>query len=303
MIQILDENSSPTIRQLAKELAGPELASVYFNPDFHFPENFKVYRLAKVIANVPRAIALVTIPASSSLCELGGIRALSDEDFSLYSEELLLAAEEILIQNNCLIACCLYDHERGSAKSKLATLLGKHNWSSPTVNYIKYHFDCYSFKPHWFTRDTPLDPSFEIFKWEELEEEEKIRLLNLESRFTYHPFISPFADPNLIQNINSLGLRTESKVVGWIVTHTPSFAPDTVCYSAFYIDPACRHQNVAIPLLKKSIALQQQSPLRWSYFVINCDYTEENWMKFVNKRLAPYTFKIVEVIRRCKSFK
>ncbi|CDR32960.1 hypothetical protein [Criblamydia sequanensis] len=310
----------PEIRVLEKEissddvwrdgitLAGPSLSPIYFNPneigDESFGPNIELIRLGAFDQKgTLQALALISYSSSPSLSELSCLNAKSPVAFSLYAEPLLDEVEKILKEKNCMIVCCLYEHTKGSPRSPLSLLLEKKGFGSPSVKYIKYYFDCYAFKPPWFTKEMTLQEDFKIFPWKDLTPKEENRLRQLEEQFSFHPFISPTNEKIFIQYINSLGLKYKGDIVGWMITHTLPYEKEWVRYSGFFIDPQFQHQGFAIPLLQQSIKLQQNSPLRWSYFMINLDYTESDWIRFVEKRLAPYTTKIGEVIRRCKAYR
>jgi hypothetical protein len=106
-----------------------------------------------------------------------------------------------------------------------------------------------------------------------------------------HPLLNPFANKEMpMETINSLGLRYQGEVIGWIITHRPN--PETIRYSNLYVDPRFYFKGFAISLLIKSMQLHQLTPdVPHALFEVNLTETEPSWWNFVKRRLIPYATK------------
>ncbi|MEX1012454.1 MAG: hypothetical protein WD595_04370 [Waddliaceae bacterium] len=168
--------------------------------------------------------------------------------------------------------------------------LKNHHWKGPRKQKIFCHFDRDEFHPPWYDRVPPPPNDYEEFLWKELKPEERTNLLRLVDQMAIPGDISPFSNEETILYDNSLGLRYQGEIIGWMVTHLlPS---RQVQYSAFYIDKAHRHKAIAPRLLRDSIQLQKQSPFKWAVCEVNLLFADESWVRFVEKRLAPYTLRV-----------
>ena len=70
---------------------------------------------------------------------------------------------------------------------------------------------------------------------------------------------------------NSLGLRSDNEVVGWMITHRTR--PDTIQYTSLYVEPAVRRRQpgIGMALLAKSICLQIESGVPRGIFLVHMD--------------------------------
>ena len=68
----------------------------------------------------------------------------------------------------------------------------------------------------WLNLDQKLPLGYEIFPWGELTSKERTIL---EKSLWYPDILSPFTEEDIIEPINSLGLRYNHQVVGWMITH------------------------------------------------------------------------------------
>ena len=101
----------------------------------------------------------------------------------------------------------------------------------------------------------------------------------------YPEILSPWSDEEIIEPLNSLGLRYEDQVVGWMITHR--VAENTIRYTKMFVRKDLQSLGRAISLLAKAIKLQLETREdSKAVFTVFADNTE--MIRFVNKRLAPY---------------
>lgn len=179
-----------------------------------------------------------------------------------------------------------YYRKSGSSFPYLEKIFQRLKWEKSSLFMVRYFFDIYNFYPPWFEHPPTFPPEYEIFPWDELKPNERE---DIESRYEQGHFdasVYPFQMGESWEPINSLGLRYKKQVIGWMVTHRAS--PDTLRYSALYIQPEFQSKGHAVRLLVNSIKKQQASPVRWCYFELNVLEADPTWIKFVTQRLAPY---------------
>lgn len=185
--------------------------------------------------------------------------------------------------------------------SFIQKVLKNKDWIKPKLFVIRYFFDCYTFNPPWYDHPPKLPRSYKLFPWKDLKKTERVQLEQEYNQGHFSDSISPFQKENTIEYTNSLGLRYKNEVIGWSITHT--IATDTVKYTALYVKPQFQFLGYPIRLLVESIKLQQKSSKKWSLFEINLEDVEPSWLKFVQKRLAPYALRTDETYQSWKALR
>ncbi len=179
-------------------------------------------------------------------------------------------------------------------------VLKTQGWEGPDLFMLRYHFVGDDFKPSWLKRAKrkPYLAGYDPFPWKELTSEEREELKNLQENIAFPETVLPFneyEDP--VDPLNSLGLRFEGKVVGWMLTHR--IKPDTIRYSSLYIFPEHQSRGMAIKLLADSITLQQQAHVTFALLELNVERerVELSWFQFVEKRIAPFAFLKEKIVK------
>ena len=133
-----------------------------------------------------------------------------------------------------------------------------------------------------------MPAAFEIFPWSELKEFEKEQLRNRNSQSNWYPeILSPFREMNIIEPLNSLGLRHKGKVVGWQINHR--IALDTIRYTSMFVRDDLQNFGLAIPLMSEAIRRQLYCGQFWidrATFVVPYEMTA--MIRFVHKHMMPY---------------
>lgn len=236
------------------------------------------------------------------LADLSQLYVSDQQQFSQVAPLLLDFIEKRLFELGCLVVQHQFASEEGS-KAPVEEELVQREWGHKTLINTRYYFDCYAFKPKWFTDHHPLPQGFTIKLWQAIKPEARRKIRRMEEQFAFHPFISPFEDEQYIQEINSLALTYQGEVIGWIVTHTHPDDPNLIRYSSFYVQPEFLAKGVAAPLLQQSILLQQKSPIQWSFFQVTWGFTDQRWARFIDKRLKEWTSRIMHFFRLSKGLR
>lgn len=172
----------------------------------------------------------------------------------------------------------------------LEQILKHLDWTQPVKNIIHCNFDANTFSPPWWRRDYSYSSSLTVFPWKELTELDREKILSQIRRAVVHYSVSPFKEESTIEHLNSLGFRHEGEVVGWMITHRMD--PDTIRYSALYIQPKFQMHGDAIKLLCDALWRHKASGIRYGLCEVNITMTKSKWINFVERRLMPYASSV-----------
>jgi GNAT superfamily N-acetyltransferase/predicted GNAT family acetyltransferase len=121
--------------------------------------------------------------------------------------------------------------------SALEHILQKRGWSPPITLRIVCETDVTRYvNGPLYTFQAPLPEGYEIFAWKALSPLERESILQRHASTPGGWFpeeVSPFAQEEIVEPINSLGLRFNGQVVGWLVSHRVS--PSTIYYAEAFI--------------------------------------------------------------------
>lgn len=181
----------------------------------------------------------------------------------------------------------------------IENVLKQCEWSEPELFAIRYFFDGHTFHPPWYNHPPKLPSKYKLFPWKILKQSEREQLEKEYNQGVYSDTVYPFQKEESIEYSNSLGLRYKDEVIGWSITNR--IAPDTIKYSALYVKPEFQFLGYPIRLLVESTKLQQKTTIRWALFEINLERVDQSWIKFVQKRLAPYAIEIDNIYHSWKA--
>lgn len=172
-----------------------------------------------------------------------------------------------------------------------AALLTKAGWTPPRRTILRCDFHVPSFSAPWL-KDYPLPKGYELFFWRDLSDSEWQRLHYLQEQLSFPLSVTPFATRYALEPLNSLGLRSAAgEVDGWMLTHRLDIA--TVRYSALFVRPALRPLGCPLLLLSNAIFLQKAHPeIPHALCEVNILQSSPSWVRFVERRLAPYASKV-----------
>jgi GNAT superfamily N-acetyltransferase len=175
----------------------------------------------------------------------------------------------------------------------LARILAKQQWTAPEavalVCYASTDRVQQAQQPHltqYLGRlATKLPPEYSLFLWTEPTADDRQTIMGQMATSATMQRFDPFIDAARLEPLNSLGLRCQDQVVGWIITHR--IAPDTIRYTQMYVNPDSQPLSRSTLLLAKAIQLQvDRLPHTKGTFRVDMDNTP--MVKFVQRRLQPY---------------
>jgi uncharacterized membrane protein len=204
--------------------------------------------------------------------------------------DLMTRLEQELIFRGCTDAKLIYTSGQPTTPA-FERLLQKCNWTPPKPRMLvcKSSIDKIVHAP-WMQK-TKLPDSYSIFPWSEITEAERLALQKPEERFPWIPeTLIPFIHEENFEPLNSLGLRYQGELVGWMITHRVSV--DTIRYACGFLRPDLQKMGRFIPLLANAIHIQNKANILNCICVVSLQ--RNAMVNFVKKRMAPYLTSLKE---------
>jgi GNAT superfamily N-acetyltransferase len=177
------------------------------------------------------------------------------------------------------------------AQVALEPILQRQGWKPPKVSLILVKAEAERIPEIPWFKKYQLPKDFVIFPWQELTEEEKQQLQQgQEEKPWYQQGLSPFLDEAIVEPINSLGLRYQGEVVGWLLTHR--VAPDTLRYTSMFVDKRWQRLGRGIVLMAESFQRQYDSSIPYYAFAVSS--RNPPMLEFVERHFKPYVSWIAE---------
>jgi len=174
----------------------------------------------------------------------------------------------------------------------LEKMIASCGWTKARPFLIKCHFNVFNFNIPWVMKSThTFPPGYSIFPWAELTRAERqdLERRGRENEFAYA--VSPFANEAKITPLNSIGLRFQGRVVGWMICH--QIAPDTIQYSALYVESTLKqHGLIMVTLLVDSMHRHLTARNHWAILEIPLIRVPRSWLNFIERRLVPFADKV-----------
>lgn len=167
----------------------------------------------------------------------------------------------------------------------LEPLLKQQDWQPPQVNFFLGKTTTEKVCQAPWLRKYPLPERFSIFPWGELTDEDEQQIQTLNYPASLNPLGNTPAEP-----LNSLGLRYDGQLVGWMVTHR--VAPDAIRYSTMFVEKRFQRLGRGISLLSQSILRQTESSVPYCLFAVAED--NPRMLQFVQRHLQPYLTEVTD---------
>lgn len=227
------------------------------------------------------AVLVFTFPPNNEGAEILSFDFVDPTDAAQNIDEILKWFESLTEQDgrHNLIYKLDQNHENYET---ITTTFSKHNWKGPKLFCMRYLY-VVKFYNDALLQISNLPNGYEIFPWKEVTEEEKQEIQSMMIARQMHPMISPFESPETVEAINSLGLRYNGNIVGWMVTNRSD--DQTINYSILYVEDEHRSKGFSKILLGKAISLQKASPVPFASFELRLDKSPVEWQKFIIKEL------------------
>ena len=181
----------------------------------------------------------------------------------------------------------------------LEKLLARQGWSIPQPKMLVCHSITERMKQAPWLSSYRLPKAFSIFPLVELTRQEYQTIQQQQAHEPWYPeILSPFGGDLPVEPLNSLGLRYQGQVVGWMATHR--IAPDTIRYTNLFVRQDLQRMGRAIPLIGKAIKLQLKSNI--PRYTCAAEVGNKSMVKFVRRRLQPFLTEVRESRQSHKLF-
>ncbi|NEQ87396.1 MAG: hypothetical protein F6K26_47470 [Moorea sp. SIO2I5] len=129
-----------------------------------------------------------------------------------------------------------------------------------------------------------MPSSYQIFPWVEITQAERKRIEEQQQQPWIHPDLVPWKYEKELEPLNSLGLRYQGQVVGWVITHR--ITPDTIRYSSMFVRDDLQKMARGMALVVN--AIQRQAQVNIPKYVFSVKKTNTAMSNFVKKHMSPY---------------
>ncbi|MBR8836654.1 MAG: GNAT family N-acetyltransferase [Stigonema ocellatum SAG 48.90 = DSM 106950] len=245
----------------------------------------------------PIGLALAEILPDSKSAEVHSVFVARTHRRKGIGTDLLSRLEEELFLRDCTSAELIYTTGQPTTLA-LERLLQKRNWTPPQPWTIvcKTTTDKIANAP-WMQKSS-LPASYTLFPWVEITSEERVAIEQQQEAEPWIPLhLIPFKHDENLEPLNSLGLRYQGQVVGWLITHR--IAPDTIRYSCSFIRQDLQKMGRIVPLYVNAIQRQVKAKIPRGIWDVPLVHT--SMVRFVKKYMGPYGTSLEESRRSCKS--
>lgn len=250
-----------------------------------------IVAIAASDSNQPIGLALAQIQPDQQFCKVLSIFVKPNYRKQGIGTALLQRLETELNQCQCDRAELVYITGNPTTPS-LERLLQKCHWSDPQPRMLvgKTTTDTIANAP-WIQRKT-LPAAYQIFPWQNITTDECQAIERSQAASPWIPKdLYPFQSEENLEPLNSLGLRYQGQVVGWLITHR--LDSDTIRYSYGFVRQDLQKMGRLIFLIANAVQLQIKAKTAPNMiFVVSCDRTP--MLQFVRKHMAPYLTAIEE---------
>lgn len=168
-------------------------------------------------------------------------------------------------------------------RSQINKTLQRLGWQAPKKELMLYKFSPKQFMQMPWCQHLHLPKAFEIFSWDTLTKTEKQHILTRQQQTNWYPagFSPQFESPGF-EALNSVGLRYQGEVVGWMVTHRVH--PNVIEYSSLFVSPERQSLGRGYHLMVESVRRQHSLGIAHGIFQVQAN--NKAMLSFVERRMA-----------------
>ncbi|MBD2445597.1 GNAT family N-acetyltransferase [Nostoc sp. FACHB-152] len=204
---------------------------------------------------------------------------------------LLSRVETELQSRGCKIIQLSYTTGKPTTRA-LEHLLEKRNWTPPQTRTLVCRGEADKvMEANWLKRYSRLPSSYSIFPWQEITPQERQAILQQQQTQPWIPEdLVPFNYEDNLEPLNSLGLRYEGQVVGWVINHR--IAPDTIRYTCSFVREDLQKMGRIISLYAEACERQLKANIPHGIWTVPSFH--KSMVAFVRNRWSPYLNSIDE---------
>lgn len=281
----LHDRTDPLVHSFLPLIPDPILANLPEESKY-----FKVIALGARLDNLPAGVLVAVYDTMHGCTDINHF-LVAGPHRNKHVGRMLLAQLEKEVKPSTLLRLI---YPAGQPESPpIEKILAEGRWDGSRPYVLRCFFHPPTFDAPWLHYPFHYPKGFEEFSWNEVTEDEKEDLRRRKIQGQFPPALSPFKEEQIIEPLNSLGLRKDGRITGWMITHR--IDPDTIRYSALYIEHEYRRAGIAIHLLASSIKRHIAAPTPLAVIEVPLHQTHSSWGSFVKKRLVPYASNVVEL--------
>ena len=250
-----------------------------------------VIALAASYLEQPVGLALAEIREDDSFAEVVSIFVEPPQRCAGIGTALLTRLEEELSQRGCTKAKLSYITGKSTTPA-LERLLQKCNWAPPQPRMLicKGQAETIMQAP-WMKRYSRIPSSYSIFAWLEITQEERQAIQQQQEAQPWVPEdLIPFLCEENLEPLNSLGLRYQGQVVGWLINHRIS--PDTIRYTSAFVREDLQKMGRVISLFFE--AGKRQVEAKIPNVIWATPLFHKSMVAFIKNHWAPYLNSVEE---------
>ncbi|MGB7443287.1 MAG: GNAT family N-acetyltransferase [Coleofasciculaceae cyanobacterium] len=204
---------------------------------------------------------------------------------------LLSHLEKELKARDCKILQLTYTTGKPTTPA-LEHLLQKFEWTPPKTRTLVCKGEAERvIQANWIKRYSRIPNSYQIFPWQEITPEERQAIQQQQEAQPWIPEdLIPFQHEENLEPLNSLGLRYQGQVVGWVINHR--LAPDTIRYTCSFVREDLQKMGRIIALYSEACQRQIQANIPRGIWTVPSFH--KSMVAFVQHRWAPYLNSISE---------
>lgn len=241
----------------------------------------------------PVGLALANITPGDRAAEVLSIFVEPSHRCTGIGTALITRLEAELRARDCTKAKLVYTTGKPTTPN-LEHLLWKCHWAPPKALRLVCEGKAETIlEAPWMKRYSHLLSSYSIFPWVEITQEERQAIQQKQEAQPWIPEdLIPFQyeHKHNFEPLNSLGLRYQGQVVGWVINHR--LDPDTIRYTCSFVRKDLQKMGRIISLYAEAGKRQVRAKLPNVIWIV--PLIHESMMKFVKHRWAPYLTSLAE---------
>jgi GNAT superfamily N-acetyltransferase len=213
---------------------------------------------------------------------------------------LLMRLEEELRGRGCTKIKLVYMTGKPTTLA-LERLLQKCNWTPPQPRMLVCKGNAETImEANWIKKYSRLPSSYSIFPWMEITKQEReIIQQQMKTQSLIAKDLTPFEYEKHLEPLNSLGLRYQGQVVGWVINHRLSL--DTIRYTCSFVREDLQKMGRIISLYSE--AGKRQVKAKIPNVIWTTPFIHKPMVEFIKHRWTPYLTSITETRGTVKELK
>jgi hypothetical protein len=177
----------------------------------------------------------------------------------------------------------------GASTAAVQKILCRQGWSEPRPRLLICRSIIHKMIQAPWIKRAVVPTRYEFFPWQELRSTERQWLENHCGQAGWYPdVLSPFLDEDRMESANSVGLRYQGTVSGWMITHRVS--ANTIRYTTLFVRRELQQLGRGIALVAESLRRhyawrRAEAP----YGIWNFELSNRSMGRFFERHLMPYS--------------